>query len=528
MMARPPSRFTAILAMAIAILLSAAACGSSTTTAQPKAPTSRVLHLSFLQDPGQPPDPDIFYAGQGLLLQNNIYDGLLQYAPGTANPAIVADLATSWTASGDNKVFTLQLRHGVVFHDGTPFTSAAVKPSFDRRTAVGGGPAYMVADVASVAAGGPYSVTITLNNSNASFLAYLASSYGPRMMSPAGLAAHAGSDSDQTYLQTHDLGTGPYQLTTARTGSVYSLQEFPQYWGKKPYFTTVDIPVLTDASTQQLQLDKGDLAAILHDLPESAVRSYLHNGSVKTYPLPTQASDFLYVNPNGGFPSSQANRVALLKGINVQQIYTQVFAGRASIANQAYPAHMMPPGTATQTIPYKPSVLSSLVKGLPASMRTITIGYDSSSPDNQLVANLLSAQLDPLGLTVKVQSYPTSEIFGWTPPGNPKGAPDVLLNTGWPDAAAPYTWAHISWDASGGLNYLHCSSQQITDLLPQGLASGNQQVFSSVGKLAVGTGCWDNLVNQDDFVVAQPWLKGVSQAHVVTAPNTLSLAALHV
>jgi peptide/nickel transport system substrate-binding protein len=317
-------------------------------------------------------------------------------------------------------------------------------------------------------------------------------------------------------------------LTEARVGSLYTMQAFPQYWGKKPYFTTVSMPVITDASTQQLQLNKGDLAAIMHDLPESAVRSYQRSTGVKTYSLPTQASDFLYVNPSSGFLTTQANRMALLKAVNVKQIFTQVFTGRATIANQAYPAHMLPLGSGLQNIPYQPSALSSLLKTLPPAMRTITIGYDSESPDNQLVGNLLSAQLSQLGLTAKVQSFPTSEIFGWTPPGNPQGAPDVLLGVGWPDAAPPYMWAHISYDADGGLNYLHCSSPQITELLKQGVATGSQQVFSKVGELAAGTGCFYNLVDQDDFMVAQPWLKGIAQAHVVTAPNSLSVAALYV
>ena len=48
------------------------------------------------------------------------------------------------------------------FHDGTPFTSAAVKASFDRRLAVNQGPAYMVQDVDSVTTQGDYGVTITL------------------------------------------------------------------------------------------------------------------------------------------------------------------------------------------------------------------------------------------------------------------------------------------------------------------------------------------------------------------------------
>ncbi len=67
----------------------------------------------------------------------------------------MASLATKWSASPDNKTFTLTLRDGVNFHDGTPFTSAAVKPSFDRRLAVNQGPAYMVSDVASVATPSP-------------------------------------------------------------------------------------------------------------------------------------------------------------------------------------------------------------------------------------------------------------------------------------------------------------------------------------------------------------------------------------
>jgi len=518
------------VAAAVAALgLGLAGCGSSGgTTPVSKAPTSRVLNLSFLEDPGSgATDPDIYYAGQGIILQDNIYQGLLQYQGGTATPTIIPDLATSWTASKDNTVFTLKLRHGVLFHDGTPFTSAAAAPSFARRLAVGQGPSYMVADVAAVTTQGPYQVTITLKSPNVNFPAYLAAPYGPRMMSPTGLAANAGSDHDQTYLRTHDLGTGPYELTEARIGSAYQLKAFPRYWGPQPYFTTANLPVIDDSASQQLQFDKGSLAAVMHDLPESAVKSYLKNSSVSSYPLPTLNSDFLYVNPSAGFLTTAAHRMALLQAVNVKQIYTEVFTGRATIAAQAYPAHMMPQGTATQSIPDQTTALASLVRSLPPGQRTLTVGYDSSSPDNQLVANLLSAQLDPLGLNVQVQSYTTAQIYGWPPPApSAKGAPDVLLDGGWPDAAPPYMWAHISFDPNGGLNYMHCSTPQISSLLTQGVATGSMQTFSQIGQLSVQTGCWYNLVNQDDFMVAQPWLKGVTQAHVVTNPNSLSLAAL--
>lgn len=57
----------------------------------------------------------------------------------------------------------------MTFHDGTPFTSAAVKASFDRRLAVAQGPSYMVADIESVTTQGDYDVTVTLKAPNAAF-----------------------------------------------------------------------------------------------------------------------------------------------------------------------------------------------------------------------------------------------------------------------------------------------------------------------------------------------------------------------
>src|SRR5260370_15804509 len=154
----------------------------------------------------------------------------------------------------------------------------------------------------------------------------------------------------------------------------------------------------------------------MHDLAEAAVRGYPKGSSIRSYSLPTLNSDFLYVNPAIGFLTTAAHRTALLEAVNVKSIYTEVFTGRATIASQAYPAHTMKPGYATQVIPYRPSALAALVKTLPTAERTFTIRYDSSSPNNHLVANLLSAELTTAGLSVTVQSYPTAQLYRWSPP----------------------------------------------------------------------------------------------------------------
>lgn len=514
-----------VAALLITTIALATGCGGGKSTAPNAAPTDGVLKLSFLQDPGQPPDPDVFYGTQGLLLTTNVYEGLLGFAAGSATPTLVPALATSWTASPDNTTFTFELRQGVTFHDGTPFVAAAVKTSFDRRAAVDQGTAYMVNDVASVTERGDHAVTVTLKSPDSTFLYQLASPYGPKMLSPKALAANAGSDHAQAYLTTHDIGTGPYTLSDAKVGDHYQLKSFPGYWGKKPFYSTVDIPVVSDTSAQQLQLDSGSIAAILHDLPSSAVDSYKANTKFATYVLPTAVSDYMYVNPKTPVMSNLPVRQALLQAVDVDALVANAYFGRGTAAKQAYPANISDPRYAAQNIAHDPAKLTAAVAALPAGSRAVTIGYDSSSPDNQQVANLLVTQLAASGLTATVNGFAASQIFGWVQ--DSAGAPDILVNLGFPDAPTPYLWEHINFDLDGGVNFFKCSSPVATDLIAQGRKTGDVETFSKAANAAIATGCWRNLVDVSDFMVAQPWLKGVEAAHNLAIPTSLSLAELY-
>ncbi|WP_433280524.1 ABC transporter substrate-binding protein [Pseudonocardia xinjiangensis] len=513
------------LAVPAVLVMALAACGG---TAQPAvtstAPTDGVLRLSFLQDPGQPPDPDIYYAGQGLILTQNLYEGLLQYKTGVDTPQLAPALATAWQASPDKKTFTLTLRAGVTFHDGTPFTSAAVKPSFDRRLAVNQGPAYMVQDVASVATPSPTEVVITLKEPNSAFLDYLASPYGPKMMNPTILRDHAGPDHAQTYLQTHDAGTGAYTLTKAEVGQGYEMKAYPGWWGPKPFFSTVELPVISDLSTQQLLLNNGQLHGILHDLNAPAVKDYLGNHAVSSYSLPSFTTEQVYINPNTGLFTDQAARKAFQQALDVEQLRNQVFAGRSDPATGNYPEGLLPAGIDHQDIKPDTAPLQQIVSAASPEDRKIVLGYDTSQPDDQQLANLVGAKLQGLGLTPVVQGYPTSQVFGWV--GNQQGAPNVLFTSFWPDAAHPYTAAHILYGTDGGLNYLGCSDPAITAALPGALQSGDPAAFAKIGEMASATGCWTNVAYRKDFMVTQTWLKGVEQAHDIAAPMSLRIADL--
>lgn len=539
--ARRARRVTPILAVAAAATTVLAGCGtssspsaaaSSASSAAPKDfPTSHVLTLSFLQDPGQPPDPDVYYAGEGLLLTRNLYEGLVQYQPGTAEKKIIPSLATSWTQSSDGLTYTFQLRQGVTFHDGTPFTSAAVEPSFARRAAVNGGPAYMVAGVASVTTPGPYTVVIKLKQPDSAFLDYLASAYGPVMESPTALAAHAGTDHDQTWLQTHDVGTGPYTLTQAKVGVSYQLQAYPGYWGAKPYYTTVNLPVIDDLSTEEIQFNNGQLAGILHDLTTTAAVQYQHSAKVRSYELPVLENETVYVNEYKGAFTSQPFRKAFLGAINIPAIVAGIFpGGRATVPTQLAPAHLLPAQYGKQNVTYDPAALKKAVAALPSGQKSITIGYDTGAPDDQLIAEQIGAQLQADGLTSKVVGYETSSIYGWigsTSSAASNATPNLLVDYMWPDGDNPYLYTHITFDPTGGLNYLTCNIPGIAAIDAQAGATGSLSLFNQVSDMAVASGCFLNVADKNDTMVFQPWMQGVAQAHVIGAPESLLLSKLY-
>ena len=387
----------------------------------------------------------------------------------------------------------------------------------------------MVSDVASVTTPGTYTVVITLKQKNTAFLDYLASAYGPAMESPTALAKYAGSDNAQTYLQTHDIGTGPYTLTEAKVGVMYQMKAYPQYWGTKPYFTTINMPVIDNLSTQEIQFNNGQLDGILHDLSTSAVAQYRHDSSARLYTLPILESDSMYVNENKGFLTSLDARKALLQAIDSKAIVNAVLPGRAIVPPQTAPAHLIGPSYAHQDITYNPSALRSIVSKLSSSEKNITVGYDTGAPDDQLIAEQVGAELQADGLNTKVVGYQTSSIYGWVgsvQTAQSASTPNILIDYFWPDADNPYTWTHINYDPSGGLEYMSCNVPAVTPIDDQAVATGSSSLYSQVSDTALASGCWLNIADKDDTMVFQPWLKGVAAAHVVAYPQMLYLNLL--
>jgi peptide/nickel transport system substrate-binding protein len=518
------TRQVSISALTIGVVaIIATACGSSSRAHGPSSASlavssSHTLNLAFGADM-QVPDPDIFYEIEGNAVVTSVYEGLVKYANGST--AIVPALASSWTISPDGKTYTFSLRAGLTFHDGTPLNSAAAAFSFARRTGVNSAPAYMLANVTSTATPTALTFVVHLNQPVAAFMDYLASPYGPKIVSPTAVKAHEGSitksspngDWAQQWLKTHDAGTGPYTISQFVPGSHYVMSAYPGYWGPKAYYTTVNLNIVPDITVQQAELQSGQISMLLHGLPVNAVDSMQSNPDYVVKEFPAQLKAMLYVNPTLGLFKSQAVRSALRQAINKSAIVASVYGNTlATVSTQAYPVDEFPPGLAEDSPTYDPSMLKKLLQATPGS-KNIDLAYSTDDPTNQRVAEFIQIELDAVGLSVQVHGVPISQVFNYasTPPSH---LPNLLVWTVNPDDSHPDSWIRIFSNTNGSLNELHGSVPQADALMDAGLHSTNpvtiQKDYAEAGTLVADSGEWISIADVHDVVVAHAGVSGWS------------------
>ena len=225
-------RLPQLVAVLLAAVLVGSACSSSSPP--PQGGEGGTLQLAYLADMAQA-DPDVFYDIEGNTVILSVYEGLVKYKPDSTE--IIPSLAESWEVSPDGLTYTFKLRSGVKFQDGTPFDSQAVKTSFQRRLDVGAAPSYMLEPVASMQTPDATTFVMRLKHPVAPFLHYMASSWGPKVISPKALTDHAGKDHAQTWLNEHAVGTGPFQLTAFERGQRYELTRSTAIGDRRPTST---------------------------------------------------------------------------------------------------------------------------------------------------------------------------------------------------------------------------------------------------------------------------------------------------
>lgn len=259
-----------------------------------------------------------------------IYDTLLDYDVETAE--VIPRLAESVTSNDDFTEWTLKLRAGVTFTDGTPFNAEAVLAHWTRiQDPAVGSPANEAAlKFTNIEAVDDTTLVVTLDGPNADWPYLLNATLG-MIPSPTAIeefGAEYGTSPETT------VGAGPFILTVWEREVRKEYEPNPDYWDEgKPYLDSYVITQIPDPETRYnaFQSGQGDMnymplaGQVLIDMQEEFEYVAKASGGITTWAF----------NFRDGHPTTdQRLRRAMVAAVNLDAV-----VDRAAIGST--PAHTL-------------------------------------------------------------------------------------------------------------------------------------------------------------------------------------------
>jgi len=311
---------------------------------------------------GQPVnlEPGNVTDGNSIIVQDQLYDRLLAFKPGTTD--LEPALATSWSVSPDGKTWTFKLRQGIKFHDGTAFDAEAVQFNVERwwdpnhpngyrnagkiyeiwQQIFGGFKGEADSLLQAVKVVDQNTVQFVLKQPFAAFPSAIASGFfgiaSPTAIKQAGASyGMAGSIA---------VGTGPFQFKEWRTGDRILLEKNPNYWQPGlPKVNQLVIRFITDPAARLAQLRAGQIDFTV-DLAPDQRQEVEKDPNLTAIARPSFNVGYLALNPGYKPLSDPKVRQAIAYAINRPAI-VQAFWGSLG----KHDPHFTPPSLAwSQTV----------------------------------------------------------------------------------------------------------------------------------------------------------------------------------
>jgi len=241
-----------VLALALVCLLVAAPVAAAQEGLEPQ--DGGTLVVSIASDPGHF-NPGITTGFTQHVVADSIFNGLVGL---DENLQPIPDLADSWTMSDEGRMYTFMLHPGVLWHDGTPFTSADVKFSFEEvllkyhsRTSAALTPA-----LAGIDAPDDLTVVMRFKQPYAPLLQRLDVTEAPIV------AKHIYEGTDPTTAEANlqPVGTGPFTFVEYVQGDQVTLERNEAYFKDGlPHLDRVVFRVIPEANSALLALQQGEV-----------------------------------------------------------------------------------------------------------------------------------------------------------------------------------------------------------------------------------------------------------------------------
>jgi peptide/nickel transport system substrate-binding protein len=389
-------------------------------------------------------DPALSYTQEGLTAMYDTYIPLLTYAraDGQAGGKVVPGLAESMPKiTNGGKTYTLTLRKGLRYSDGTPVVASDFKHAIERVLALN---SQASGSYLSIVGAEQFQKTkkggisgIKTDDKTGKITIDLTAPLGTFTNELGLLYAAPVPQSTPIKNMTAEPppATGPYEITKVEPGRSWSYARNPQ-WAKNNaglvpevpsgHVDKIDIEVVKNPATQVNDIERGS-----SDWMQTTIPPDLYNKVKEKYEgtqfrvEPTISNYFFWMNttkpPFDNLKVRQAVNYAL-NGEAMERIY----AGSLKAIQQVLPPGM-PGYKHYELYPYNLAKAKKLVAEANPSDRNVTVWVDDEPPNNE-AAQYYQGVLDKLGLNAKLKEVNAEDYFTLI---TNRSTPD--LDTGWID-----------------------------------------------------------------------------------------------
>jgi ABC-type transport system substrate-binding protein len=345
-------------------------------------------------------------------------------------------VAESVTPNEDFTEWTIVVRDGITFHDGTPLDGAAVAENLQRyRDSLLTGKGLVDVESVTVAPDDPMTVVITLSRPWVTFDYYLAG----YVASPTWLAA---ADADPQ-LELQPVGSGPYTYVDYKVGQGFTAAKNESYWREgMPYLDEVEFRIVPDARTRERALLAGDIDMI-HTTNGQSITNLREAGDDVTLFEQTDRADTQYIlfNTQSAPLDDRRVRCALAHATDTESINESLGAGVFPLANGPMSPNQLGYLEETGFPTYDPGAAQALIEEYEAENGPIQITMQTTQDEtNLLVAQAMQQMWEEAGAEVDLGQIEQGQFIVAALQGNFQAF--QWRNHGGADAETQRVWWH--------------------------------------------------------------------------------------
>ncbi len=417
----------------------------------------------------------------GFLYANTVYDPLMAVA---TDGSIQPYLAKTMTANSTFDVWTMTLRPGIKFNDGSPLNSLVVLANYNalKSSALTG---TALAQIKSVTTPDSMTVVYTLTGPNPTFPAGLTTQVG-YVVGAAMIEAARNSPSTSPL----PIGTGPFIYSQWQPNDHFTATRNPNYWrAGLPYLDAITFKPIPDTDQRESTLRSGGVDMIESITPTTITNFSGSGGSgfqlmdTRTGVIGQPTFSFIMLNTVVSPTNDLSIRQALAKGMNQSELQKILGGPPADPVNGIFlPGSPYYSATAYPT--YDLSGAKSLLNQYKSQHGTPSIAI-TTIPDPIAIKEVQAVQQmwQEVGFNVSITEVQQATIIDDFVLGKFQAATSYQFGAVSPDLN--YVWwstTTISPPGQIGLNFTRLNDPKIETALLQGRSATDQATRSSAYK----------------------------------------------